>query len=191
MVVTVETEALIALFSGGSAVIAAGITGVTTWLAARGSDERAERRELRRAEREDRIRQRELAASLADEFRDQIVTIRKDDRSTPLDVGYLEAWWESYELNLRQLIDRVSDRTLRRRLLLVAESVPDGDMFDRAWGTREQFILRLLSLGRDLAMAGARDQEPDDEVLADYDRIEAKAHNLDAHREQQALDGQG
>lgn len=166
------TESLTALIAGASAVLAGLVTGLITFWSTRGADDRADQRERARGERDLEQRQRDLAEVVADAFRDELMKVRggTGPDQPPFDELYFHAWWERIEMDLRQPVDRLQDEILRTRLTTIIDCVPDVDVWERQWNKREEYVSDLLGLGRELAMAGVRGQDPDGHLVAAIDR---------------------
>lgn len=166
------TESWTALIAGASAVLAGLVTGLITFWSTRGADDRADQRERARGERDLEQRQRDLAEVVADAFRDELIKVRggTGPDQPPFDEVYFDAWWERIEMDLRQPVDRLQDEVLRRRLTTIIDCVPDVDVWERQWNRREEYVSDLLGLGRELAMAGVRGQEPDGHLVVAIDR---------------------
>lgn len=185
--VDMPTESWTAVIAAGSAILASLVTGLITYWSTKGADDRADARERARVDQDAAQRERELAEAVADAFRDELTKVRRNagPDGPPFDELYFDAWWERIEMDLRQPVDRLRDDVLRRRLTTIIECVPDDLVWQRQWNERDTHVANLLSLGRDLAMAGVRGQQPDEHTVQAIDRYAEDLRIADEHRENQ------
>lgn len=180
-----------ALIAAGAALAGVALTGLITWAVGRGADRRADAREDRRATREAFTRQQEIAKEAADEFLDHLTSfrsaVRQEDQLGGPDVteGFSEAWDESLEIEMRQIIDRLSDDDTRRRLQLVVEAVDDYEARVASGYRYRDYVPWLFALGRELSMAAVRGQEPDNVAAEDLQHLTEWMHAAEQHRDLQ------
>ncbi|MCX6501976.1 MAG: hypothetical protein NT132_06145 [Microbacterium sp.] len=181
-------ELLTAVIAAASVLAGSLLTALVTALTTRSADRRADARERARAEREEHEHQRRLADEVADAFRDELMTIRRhvqrdEDEGMPFDEVYADAWFAGIEMGLRQRVDRLSNRTLRRRLLVVLDCIIDNRVRADTGQSWERHVEVLLDLGRDLAMAEVRGQEPESDLVRDVGEYEQRLSVADRQRE--------
>lgn len=174
-----ETEAIVAAWSGGSAVVAAAVGAAIAAFASRSAEKRTDNRATDAEKRRSHERQQTLLEDAADAFRDELVILRSMDGTVPMEHFYA-GWWERREVSLRQKIDRLLDDELRSRLLLVVDCVADHLVYEFSWETEEVYLTRLYSLGRELAMAAYRGQPPSTSTLenmAEFEKLRRMAED--------------
>lgn len=172
---------------GASIALVGGLAtaAITAWVSVRG-ERRADAREARREQQESEARQRDLAAQIADSFRDHVVTIQRHaDRADeqPLEIGFSEWWWQSPELELRHRVDHLTDGVLRARMQLVLDAVDDHRMQAASGRHQETYLLEIFSLGREIAMASVRGQQLESAVTKEVQRFEDLAEHANELRE--------
>lgn len=76
----------------------------------------------------------------------------------------------------------LTDGDLRRRLRVVLESVLDNEVEVFYWTEFQVYVEELFDLGRRLAMAAGRKQEPEPATLREIDQLEQYIESVEEDR---------